>query len=513
MEETSKSDPGVSLAATAVATLDDRLRSVLESITDGFFGLDPQWHFHYVNQAAERFLRRPRSELLGQTIWAVFPEAIGTRFQQEYEQALRTQQAAHFEEYYPPMAAWFEVHAYPSAHGLAVYFRDITERRKVQEANLRAKQDWERTFDSVPDLIAILDSEHRVVRANRAMAQRLGMTAEQCIGQFCYQCVHGSSAPPKNCPHVLTLQDGREHVAEVHEPRLKGDFLISTTPLLNEQGVVVGSVHVARDITEQKRAEQALQAANDQLDRANLELEEKVRERTAKLRETVGDLEQFSYSISHDMRAPLRTMGSFSELLLQDCQDKLEPQHVDYLRRISSAAQRMDNLIRDVLTFSRIARGELTLARVDPGKLLHQIVEQHYPHLSPDQAEMELVGPWLAVQGNEALLSQCLSNLLDNALKFVTPGKRIRVRVWTEARERWVRLSVRDNGIGIGPDQLQRIWRLFERGHHQGEYSGTGTGLGLSVVKRAVERMDGRVGVDSEPDQGSTFWFELPGAS
>ena len=513
MDELCQPKLGASPNATpVVANLDDSLHSVLESISDGFFALDPRWRFHYVNQAAERFLRRPRSELLGQSIWAVFPEALGTRFQHEYERALQTRQAAHFEEYYPPMAAWFEVHAYPSTQGLAVYFRDVTQRQKAQEAILRAKQDWERTFDSVPDLIAILDPQHRVVRANRAMAQRLGMTAEQCVGQFCYQCVHGLSGPLTNCPHALTLVDGQEHVAEVHEPRLNGDFLVSTTPLRNEQGVVVGSVHVARDITEQKRAAHALQAAKDRLDRANLELEERVRERTAKLRETVGDLEQFSYSISHDMRAPLRAMSSFSELLLQDCQDKLEPQHVDYLRRIAAAAQRMDNLIRDVLTYSRVAHGELALERVDPGKLLRQILEQHYPHLSPDQAEIKLGGPWREVQGNEALLSQCLSNLLDNALKFVTPGKRVRVRVWTESRAGWVRVSVRDNGIGIAPDQMQRIWRLFERGHHQGEYTGTGTGIGLSVVKRAVERMGGRVGVDSQLGHGSTFWFELPDA-
>jgi len=132
---------------------------------------------------------------------------------------------------------------------------DITERKRAEDALLRAKQEWERTFDSVPDLIAILDTEHRIVRANRAMAGRLGVTPEQSVGLTCFSCVHGAPLPPETCPHRQTLQDGQEHSAELCEARLGGDFLVSTTPLLDEQGRMVGAVHVARDITERRRAE------------------------------------------------------------------------------------------------------------------------------------------------------------------------------------------------------------------------------------------------------------------
>jgi PAS domain S-box-containing protein len=390
---------------------------------------------------------------------------------------------------------------------LAVYFRDITDQKKAQEAVARARQDWERTFDSVPDLIAIMDAQHRVVRVNRAMADRLGIKADEFIGQLCHDCVHGTKCPPAFCPHTLTMQDGREHVAEIHEERLGGDFLVSTTPLRDEAGLVVGSVHVARDITERKRQEVALMRAKQQLDLANALLEEKVQERTAKLRETITDLEQFSYSISHDMRAPLRAMSGFSALLLEECQQSLSGEHVDYLRRIASAAQRMDDLIRDVLTYSRVVRGELTLVPVDLDTLVTDIL-RHYPHLQAHRAEVEVLHPLLPLVGHTTLLTQCLSNLLDNAIKFVAPGIRPRLRLWTERCETRIRVCVRDNGIGIASSQLHRIWRLFERGHHQNEYAGTG--IGLSVVKRAVERMGGIVGVESQPDQGSTFWFELP---
>jgi PAS domain S-box-containing protein len=143
----------------------------------------------------------------------------------------------------------------PATRRIRIYGLDVTEQKQTEEALRRAKEQWERTFDTVPDLIAVLDHEHRIVRANRAMLQRLGTSLERCVGRVCYSCLHGADRPPKNCPHVLTLADGQEHTAEVHAPALGGDFLVSTTPLQDARGRRVGSVHVARDITERKIAE------------------------------------------------------------------------------------------------------------------------------------------------------------------------------------------------------------------------------------------------------------------
>jgi PAS domain S-box-containing protein len=142
---------------------------------------------------------------------------------------------------------------------------DITEAKKVEQELWQAKKDWERTFNSVPDFIAILDNEYRILRANRAMANQLGVTPEKAIGLFCYECVHGLDNPPDFCPHTLTTKDGREHTAEVHEPRLGGDFIVTTTPLRDEKGNMVGSVHVSRNITERKKAEEALNKLNRHL--------------------------------------------------------------------------------------------------------------------------------------------------------------------------------------------------------------------------------------------------------
>ena len=157
----------------------------------------------------------------------------------------------------PAEQRWFVMTVTPTADtgGAVISHVNITGRKNAEEAILRAKEEWERTFDSVPDLIAILDEQHRVVRANRAMAEHLGLTPGQCVGVPCYRVVHGTDGPPAFCPHARSLADYCEHTAEVSEASLGGDFLVSTTPILNPEGVLIGSVHVARDITERRAAE------------------------------------------------------------------------------------------------------------------------------------------------------------------------------------------------------------------------------------------------------------------
>jgi signal transduction histidine kinase len=241
-----------------------------------------------------------------------------------------------------------------------------------------------------------------------------------------------------------------------------------------------------------------------QLNRA---LENRVTERTARLREMVAELEQYSYSISHDMRGPLRAMNQFSTILLEEHAGSLNPDAQDLLRRISSAAHRMDELIEDVLNYSRIAREELPLTRIELNRLIDDVLTQ-YPALHA--AEVDVRRPLLPALGNEAALTQCLSNLLGNAVKFVAPGVVPRVQLWTEAHGDRVRVWVADNGIGISPEHLNRIWEIFSRLHASDSYEGTG--IGLSIVKKAVERMSGTVGVESSPGAGSRFWFELRGA-
>jgi PAS domain S-box-containing protein len=247
---------------------------------------------------------------------------------------------------------------------------------------------------------------------------------------------------------------------------------------------------------------------DDELRRHASELERRVDERTAKLREMVSELEHFSYTITHDMRAPLRAMQGFGQLMLdEDCAGCVHPQSRDYLRRIVSASHRMDQLINDALSYSRIVRGELDLGAVDPTRLVREILDT-YPQFQPPKAEIRLDGELPPVIGSEAMMTQVLSNLLGNAVKFVAPGVVPRVHISAEAGDGIVRISVADNGLGIAPEMQARIFDMFCRLSR--DYDGTG--IGLAIVRKAVERMHGRVGVESARGRGSRFWVELPRA-
>jgi signal transduction histidine kinase len=237
-----------------------------------------------------------------------------------------------------------------------------------------------------------------------------------------------------------------------------------------------------------------------------VQLEETVAERTAQLRETIGELEAFSYSVSHDMRAPLRAMRGFSRILLAEHAKQLDAAGTGYLEKIDAAAGRMDTLIQEVLAYTRVLRADVKIEKVDLDSLVRQIIGT-YPELQAGKAEILIEGVLPKVSGGEASLAQCISNLLTNAVKFVAPGASPCVKIRAEAAGAEVRLWVEDNGIGVAPKDQGRIFKMFERVDRAAAYEGTG--MGLAIVRKAVERMGGQCGVVSESGAGSKFWIQL----
>lgn len=236
------------------------------------------------------------------------------------------------------------------------------------------------------------------------------------------------------------------------------------------------------------------------------QLEEKVRERTMQLEQTISELEAFSYSMSHDLRAPLRAMRGYSEALMDEHAARLDENGQKYLQRILNASERLDRLVQDVLRYSRVARGTIDCVPIDLEALIASVITE-YPGLRPPHAQIDVAKPLLRVNGHEASLTQVISNLLGNAAKFVSPGRMATINVWTEKRGARVRIFIADNGIGIAPENHERIFKMFERLSAGTEYEGTG--IGLAIVAKAVERMGGNVGLESETGKGSTFWIEL----
>ncbi len=256
---------------------------------------------------------------------------------------------------------------------------------------------------------------------------------------------------------------------------------------------------VAVDITERKAAEtRSVQATED--------LERRVEQRTAELKWTISELESFSYTLSHDMRAPLRSIRSYAELLAgaETSKDSVDAQ--DYLNRIMRSAERLDALVQDVLKYSGMAKQANKHKRLDLNALVPAIASE-ISGFKAKGARIDVAKKLAPVMGHEGFLSQCLFNLLANAAKFVEPGKPPRVRIWTEMRDDYVQIFVADNGIGIAPADHVRIFKMFERCHRQRKIEGSG--LGLAIVQRAAERMGGSVGVESALGKGSKFWIQL----
>ncbi|MBI3269308.1 MAG: response regulator [Planctomycetes bacterium] len=220
------------------------------------------------------------------------------------------------------------------------------------------------------------------------------------------------------------------------------------------------------------------------------------------------ELEAFTYTVSHDLRAPLRAAEGFAALLQREYEGRLDEPGLEYLRQINGAVGRMEALIRDLLAYSRISREDLRPHAVDLGLAIAEALGLLEGEVRSTQGRIVLEEPNCTVLGDPTTLAQVVVNLVSNALKFVAAGVQPRVRIRAEAGEERVRLWVEDNGIGIEPKYHERIFQVFERLHSTEAYPGTG--IGLAIVRRGVERMGGTVGLESVPNGGSRFWIELP---
>ncbi len=282
-----------------------------------------------------------------------------------------------------------------------------------------------------------------------------------------------------------------------------------------------------------RASELALRESEDRLRRYATELEHRVAERTANLAQSIESLEGVLYHVAHDLRAPLRGMASFTNILLEEYGKSLDDRGRDYAVRISNAAQRMDRLVQDLLAYGRLTHTEVPLSKLSLETEVKAAVDQFSEEIAACGASVEVCDPLPPVKANASILNQIISNLLSNALKFVRDQGHPHLRIFAEETTsrlekpngsgtvfldarlsaldgKFVRLWVEDNGIGIAPQFHERIFRMFERLHGVGSYPGTG--IGLAIVRKGIERMGGRVGVESSLGGGSRFWVELPAA-
>lgn len=279
---------------------------------------------------------------------------------------------------------------------------------------------------------------------------------------------------------------------------------VNAEVLRSKVSVFVELVKKSEAVREQARQ---LTEANEIL---RTEIETRIKAEKA-LQESNEELEAFSYSVSHDLRAPVRAMQGFARVLMEDYGKQLDEIGRDYLERIVSGACRMDNLIQDLLIYSRLGHTELSLGPVSLKQLLQEITRSLASEIESRKATLSISEDLPEVVGNKMALGQALENLISNGMKFVAASVTPKVHVHAQTIGTIVRLWIEDNGIGIPAEHHSRVFRVFERLHTTDTYPGTG--IGLAIVRKGIERMNGRVGLESEPGSGSKFWIELPAAT
>jgi len=397
--------------------------------------------------------------------------------------------------------------------GTITVIEDVTE-REWQAAGLRASEERFRIMaDTVPDIIYVTDAEGRFEFLNHRFYELTGRPPGSGLGSDWLNVTHPDDAEGVRAALKDSLQTGSPFSAEVRVRNKEGRyrwFISRAWPVCDENQRVVRWFGASTDIHDLKETQLALAKAEGELKNHAAGLEQAVAERTAELREIIAHLESFSYTVAHDLRAPIRAMESYSQILLQELDPGLGTEHKAMLTNIGRAARHLDALTRDLLNYTKVSTRDVQLEPVQVEDILHNVMAMN-PALQAPRTMVAVVRPIHTVIAQPTLLGQCLSNLLDNAVKFVVPNVVPRIVIRSEIRDRTVRLWIEDNGIGMDPASQRKIFGIFERARAATDYPGTG--IGLAIVAKALERMRGAYGVESEPGKGSRFWIELSSAS
>lgn len=396
---------------------------------------------------------------------------------------------------------------------LATVIRDMRERQRAEAALRESEERFRSTFNQAAVGIAHVALDGRWLRVNQKLCAIVGYSYDELL-QKTFQDITYRDDLERDLTQVERLLRSEIQYYTMDKRYLRKDgslVWINLTGSLvrHPDGTPDYFISVIQDISERVQLEAERQAAAAEIRQLNETLEQRVDERTAQLAEVNQELKRFAYSVSHDLRSPLRAMRGLIAALVEDYGDCLDALGQEYAHHIADSARRMDTLIQDLLTYSRLSQSEIQLQTVDLNTVVADVVPQLRTEQEAKQATITIEFPLPVVVGQTTIVHQVLLNLLGNALKYTDPEVPPEVRVWAETRRTWARLWVTDNGIGIAPEDQGQIFGVFERLYSAGNYPGTG--IGLAIVQRGIERLGGRVGVESAgAGQGSRFWIELP---
>jgi PAS domain S-box-containing protein len=431
-----------------------------------------------VNPAASRILGLPQSKAVGADASANVPGWDALRDRPEPAEVSLEGEGGELRDY--------EVSVSPlagkrgSSAGSVVVLRDVTVRRRAESALRESELRLGAVVGNAPIVLFGLDSSGRFTFSEGKGLDALGLAPGEVVGESVFE-VYGES--PRIVEQVRRALEGEEFsaVANVGDTHFETRY----SPLFDEEGGVEGVIGISLDVTERERAEAERERRSEELHRSNAELE------------------QFSYSVSHDLRAPLRSIDGFSQILIEDYGEALDESAKNYLERVRRASQRMGELIDDLLELSRINRVEMRWEPVDLSRIAGEVAENLRSRDYGREVTFE-ISPGLVAEGNPSLVKLALENLMDNAWKFTSKnegGATIEFGREDDA------FFVRDDGAGFEMDYAHKLFGAFQRLHDSEEFEGTG--VGLATVARAIHRHGGKVWAEGEVGKGATFYFTL----
>ena len=513
-----RSEQAETRSEQAVRDSEVSYRRLFEAAKDGIFILDDRGRINDVNPFLAELLGFSRDEMLGKTVGELSP----FKDIEDNQAMLERLQRTGFVRYDDlplqardgrKMEVEFVSNVYDDGGGKVIQcnIRDITERKKEEMASLRLAA----IVESSDDAIIGKDLRGFVTSWNAAAEREFGYTASEMVGQSITRLIPAERQQEEMKIHEQVARG--ENVRHFETMRLRKDgsiFNVSVTvsAIKDSAGKIIGASKVVRDITTRKKAEETIH-------RLNAELEQRVTERTAELEAANKELESFSYSVSHDLRAPLRAVDGFSQAVLEDYGPQLPEEGRRCLQTIREGAHRMGTLIDDLLTLSRLGRLPLSKRAVETGDLVRAVLEDLSPQREGRQIEVS-VGELPVCRGDAVLLKQVWINLLSNAFKYTRRREKALIEVGCkrepiaaedqrgpEKKTNENVYFVRDNGTGFDMRYADKLFGVFQRLHREDEYEGTG--VGLAIVQRIVHRHGGRVWAEAGLDRGATFYFTL----